>query len=432
MELPRAIESEQTILGTLIGYPKVINEVIDKLNVEDFYYTNHKKIYEGIKELYLKQYTPDIATLAQLLNSNGILKEIGGVGYLVDLGDGATLGENIEYHCNIIKDRAMKRALINISREISRKCYDTRIDAKEIINESTDELYKLCENKGRMYHIKECVMSALIGIEERYKSGGGIIGETTGIKSLDKATGGLQKGNLFVIAGRPGMGKTALALNIASKAAINSKVAIFSFEMSKEELGDRLLSDEGCCNFGKIKSGKLEIDDFTHLSNASLELSRRYAHVYDGGALTVSEIKAKCMKLKMQKGLDVVVIDYLQLINGSSKHNGNRVYEIGEISRSLKTMARELEITVIALSQLSRATEGRIDKRPVLSDLRDSGSIEQDADMIALLYRDDYYHKNSEEKGICEVLLGKNRNGKTGVIKLKWIPELQRFEDIKR
>lgn len=431
MELPRAIESEQAVLGAMISYPKVTNEVIEELKPEDFYYINHKKIFEEMKELYNIGVVLDIPTLAQSLNNKGVLKDVGGVTYLDNLYAGATLGDNINYHCEIIKDRAMKRSIIEISRELVRKAYDTRIKAKDIINNGAEELYKLSQEKGKIYTISECMSSTLEEIEKRYNKKGALIGETTGIENLDKATGGLQKGNLVVIAGRPSMGKTALALNIASSASKESKVAIFSFEMPKEELADRLLSDEGNVVLGKIKSGKLSDQDFIKISEASCTLSNRYAHVYDGGALTVAEIKAKSMKIKMKTGLDVIVIDYLQLINGCGNSNGNRVYEISKISGELKNLARELNIAVVVLSQLSRATEGRVDKRPMMSDLRESGAIEQDADIIALLYRDEYYNKDSEDKGICEVLIAKNRNGKTGVIKLNWMPEYQRFFDRK-
>ncbi|MGL5084482.1 MAG: replicative DNA helicase, partial [Clostridium sp.] len=307
---------------------------------------------------------------------------------------------------------------------------DTKVLARDIISDGVSEFYKMTSDNGRMYTMAECLDSALIEIEARYNNKGKTIGKTTGFETFDKAIGGLQKGNLFIIAGRPSMGKTALALNIAVKSAEENKVGIFSFEMSRQELSDRLLSDEGSVKLGKIKSGNLCDEEFEKINNAAAILSERYAIIYDGRSLNTSEIKAKCMKAKLKDGLDIVVIDYLQLINGDSNSNGNRVYEISKITRELKSMARELEITIIALSQLSRGPEGRENKRPVLSDLRDSGAIEQDADIIALLYRDEYYKRDSEEKGVCEVIIGKNRNGKTGVFKLNWIPEIQRFVDM--
>ncbi|MBU3104413.1 replicative DNA helicase [Clostridium gasigenes] len=430
MELPKAMESEQAVLGAMIAYPSVASEVVDLLKSEDFYYTNHIKIYREIVNLYSEGLVIDTITLAQSLNNKGLIEEVGGASYLSDLSLGATFSENIKYHCNIIKDKWTKRNIINISRELMKKAYDTKSVARNIISEGAEELYKICSDNGKMYTMAECLDSALVEIEKRYNSKGESLGKTTGFVSFDKAIGGLQKGNLFIIAGRPSMGKTALALNIACKAAKKSRVAIFSFEMSKQELTDRLLSDEVSVKLGKIKSGKLSSDEFEQISNGAACLSERYAIVYDGRALNTSEIRSKCMKAKLQDGLDIVVIDYLQLINGDSKSSGNRVYEISKISRELKSMARELEINIIALSQLSRATEGREDKRPVLSDLRDSGAIEQDADIIALLYRDEYYNRDSNEKGICEILIGKNRNGKTGMFKLNWIPEIQRFVDI--
>lgn len=430
MELPKSIESEQTVLGAMIAYPRVVIEVIDLLKSENFYNTKHMKIYKEIVSLHSVGVLVDIQTLSQSIRDKGFMEEVGGVCYLSDLLRGATFYENIKYHCDIIKDRWSKRNIINLSRDLMKKAYDNTSIAKDIISEGAEELYRICSDNGKMYTMEECVDSALIEIEDRYSRKGNILGKTTGLLSMDKAIGGLQKGNLFIIAGRPSMGKTALALNIASKASEKSRVAIFSFEMSRQELSDRLLSDEGCVKLGRIKSGQLSTEEFEKLSNGASSLSKRYALIYDGGALNTSEIKAKCMKAKLQDGLDIVVIDYLQLIDGDSKSNGNRVYEISKISRELKSLARELEINIIALSQLSRATEGRGNKRPVLSDLRDSGAIEQDADIIALLYRDEYYNRDSTEIGVCEVLIGKNRNGKTGMFKLNWIPEIQRFLDI--
>ncbi|MBB6714810.1 replicative DNA helicase [Clostridium gasigenes] len=430
MELPKAIESEQAILGAMIAYQSVTVEVVDKLKSEYFYNTKHIKIYREIVSLFNDGLLVDIKTLAQSLNDKGLLEVVGGVSYLINLYEGATFAENIKYHCEVIADKWSKRNIIHISRDLINKAYDSKITSKDIISDGVGEFYKMSSDNGKMYTMAECLDSALVEIEARYNNKGDIIGKTTGFASFDKAIGGLQKGNLFVIAGRPSMGKTALALNIAAKAAEKSRVAIFSFEMSKQELSDRLLSDEGCIKLGKIKSGNLSSGEFEKISNVAARLSERYAIVYDGRSLNTSEIKAKCIKAKLQDGLDIVVIDYLQLINGDSKSNGNRVYEISKISRELKSMARELEINIIALSQLSRATEARENKRPVLSDLRDSGAIEQDADIIALLYRDEYYKRDSTEKGICEVIIGKNRNGKTGVFKLNWIPEIQRFIDI--
>lgn len=430
MELPRALESEQAVLGAILNYKDIISEVIDKLKEEDFYYTSNLKVYRVMKKIYNEGLLVDIPTLSETLNNDGMLKDVGGVSYLIKLYEGFTLGENIRYHCEIIKDKAIKRNLINLSREISRDSFDLGSKGKDLVGKAVESLYKMLDSRGNMFTLSECVDSALLEIEKRYNMGGKVVGAETGFKGIDMAIGGLQKGNLLVVAGRPSMGKTALALNIASNASKENKVAIFSFEMTKEELTDRLLSDEGSVVLGKIKSGKLSDDDLKEISKAAGTLSKRYAFIYDGGALTVNDIRAKCMKAKLKDGLDIVVIDYLQLIKGGDEYKGNRVNEITQISRDLKNLAKELKISVVAISQLSRATEGRIDKRPVLSDLRDSGSIEQDADIIVLLYRDEYYNKDSNDKGKCEIIIGKNRNGRTGTIKLNWLPELQRFNSI--
>ena len=292
MELPKAIKSEQAVLGAIIAYPNSVGEVVDLLKDEDFYYTNHIKIYREIVSLYTEGLVIDISTLAQSLNNKGVIEEVGGVSYLSDLSSGATFSENIKYHCNIIKDRGDKRNIINISRELMKKAYDTKAVARNIISEGAEELYKICNDNGKMYTLAECLDSALLELEERYKKKGDIVGKTTGFVSFDKAIGGLQKGNLFIIAGRPSMGKTALGLNIASKAAKESRVAIFSFEMSKEELTDRLLSDEGCVKLGRIKSGKLSDDEFERINNGAGRVSERYAIIYDGSALNYSNLSS--------------------------------------------------------------------------------------------------------------------------------------------
>ncbi|MEG1254841.1 replicative DNA helicase [Clostridium sp.] len=429
MELPKTLQGEQAILGGMICYPKIIDEVIERIKPEEFYYENHIKIYREISRLYEGGITVDIPTLGEALNNKDQLKDIGGISYITKLYESSTLSDNIKYHCDNIKDRAVKRKLIQISNEILRKTQDNSVLGTDIIGKMGEELYKVTEERGRMFTISECLNSSIDGIENRFRNKGSIVGATTGLKSLDKITGGLQRGNLNIIAGRPSMGKTALALNIAAKASIENRVAIFSFEMSKEELTDRLLSEEGNIPLQKIKSGKLEEDEFGSLMNAAARLSSRYAFVYDGGALTVGEIRARTMKEKLKGGLDVIVIDYLQLIQGDKNINGSRYNEVSKISRDLKNLARELDICVLALAQLNRASEGRGDKRPTISDLRDSGSIEQDADIVMLLHRPDYYNDDSEEKGICHVIVGKNRNGITGTFKLKWKPEVQRFYD---
>ncbi|MEG2289692.1 MAG: replicative DNA helicase [Clostridium sp.] len=427
MELPKTLQGEQAILGGMICYPRIIDEVIELIKPEELYYESHKKIYREICRIYEDGITVDIPTIAEALNNTGKLMETGGITYLTKLYESSTAADNIKYHCANIRDRAIKRKLIMMCNEILKNSQDNSILGADIISKMGDELYKIVEDRGRMFTLEECLNSSIDGIEKRYINKGTVVGATTGMKSLDKVTGGLKKGNFNIIAGRPSMGKTALGLNIASKAAIENRVAIFSFEMSKEELADRLLSDDGDIPMQKIKSGKLNDEEFETLMNAAARLSSRYAFIYDGGALTVGEIRARVMKEKLKGGLDVVVIDYLQLIKGDKDANGSRYNEVTKISRELKNLARELDICVVALAQLNRASEGRGDKRPTISDLRDSGSIEQDADIVMLLHRQDYYDYDCKEKGVCDVIVGKNRNGITGTLKLKWKPEVQRF-----
>ena len=432
MEVPKAILSEQAVLGAILLDSNNISQALEIIGAEKFYNSRHSVIFACMKKLFDDGLTIDIATLSQALNASGELRKVGGASYLVELLEGATVYENVVHHSNVINDMYIKRETIIILRQTLEETYKNAKESKDIILETTEKLYKLSGDTNKMHKLSDAVFSSLNDLEDRFNKKGDIIGNSTGVDKLDMAIGGLKKGELVIIAGRPSMGKTAFALNIASNIAKSKNVAIFSFEMTKEELADRLLSDEGSINLGKIKTGKLADEEFERVAQASCSLCKRFASVYDGGALTVSEIKAKAMQIKANEGLDLIVIDYLQLISGEDKFGGNRVYEISKISRDLKSLAKELQVSVVALSQLSRGTEARVDKRPMLSDLRDSGSIEQDADIIIMLYRDEYYNIETTNKGICEVLVGKNRNGKTGMIKLNWLPQFQRFCEVKK
>lgn len=429
-ELPKAIKSEQAILGAMISIPKINDDVIEKLKVKDFYVSKHTIIYDELINLYNDGVKSDLPSITQSLNLKGKLMDAGGASYLSELMEGATLGENINYHITIIKDMAKRRELITYAREVAICSYDTKNNSKDIINTAADNLYKLVEVNGGLYNMNECVVASLEEIENRMKLGGGVVGKGTGFKKLDKALGGLNEGDLMFIAARPSMGKTAFVLNIASNVSKEGRVAIFSLEMTKEQLTSRILSSESNVKMSSIKRGDITDEEVNKIAIASAKLSKRNMYIYDGQAITASEVRATCKKLKIKGGLDVVIIDYIQIMKGEGR-NDNKNNEIGAISVALKNLAKELKVTVIALSQLSRACEHRPDHRPMLSDLRESGNLEQDADIVGFLYRDEYYYDEADtERGCCEVIIQKNRNGETGMIKLGWDADHQRFYDI--
>lgn len=429
MELPKAIVSEKVVLGTIILDFKNIVYLLDILKKDYFYLTKHVLIFEEILYLFRNNVEVDIKVLCQSFIKNKNIEEVGGVSYLSELTQEGTYKENLIYHANLIKDSYEKRRIINVCKIAIDESFKDKKKAMNIIRKCTENLYGIDGDKGYIYTMEEALNSTLKKIEGRYKNREKLIGCTTGIKEIDNAIYGLKKSEFVVLAARPSMGKTALVLNMISNASKENKVAIFSLEMSKEELSDRWLADQGTVALSKIKSGKLGEGEFEKLLNASCTLVDRNIIIYDGPALTVSEIKSKAVQLKMNGGLDVLVIDYLQLIEGNGQYKGNRVYEMSQITRELKNLAKELEINVLALAQLSRAADVRLDKRPIPSDLKDSGSIEQDADIVMFLYRAEYYYKKPEYKGLGEINIAKNRNGRTGTIKLLWKPEYQRFID---
>ena len=427
IEMPKAIQSETSVLGAMIAFPRVTQEVVGFLAAKDFYSTKHNIIYNEFYKLYNDGITADIATLAQSLQLKGKLMEAGGASYLAELLQSATVGENIKYHCDVIKDMAVKRKIIDYGKEIIRQAYSNDISSENVISNAANELYNINEVKEDFVPMPSCITESLEAIDERRKNEDMLIGKSTGYKKLDIATGGLQKGDFIIIAGRPSMGKTTFALNIADNASKNCNVAVFSFEMSKTKLIDKIISKESNVLHKNISRGNIKDDEFERIAVKSTELERRSMWVYDGPALTTNDINIMCKKLKIKEGIDVVVIDYLQLIIGEGNYQ-NVNYEISKISAALKRIAKELDITLIVLSQLSRGCETRQDHRPILSDLRDSGSLEQDGDIIAFLYREAYYYSDSDiDENRCDIIIQKNRNGETGTIPFLWFPEYQRF-----
>lgn len=430
-QLPHSVEAEQAALGCIINYKSQLALAEDVLKDDDFYWDKHKRIFSTIKALSRKDMNIDLITLLNELKVSDSIDKCGGVSYITELATNTVFSSNVESYVKIIKDKSDRRNLIRAGRELISKSYEES-EVESIIFTVEDKIYKVINSKESedILDMGQSVEKVLTRIENNYCNGGKILGNTTGFKEIDNTISGLQKGDFIIVAARPSMGKTAFALNIGQHASKGASVGIFSLEMTTEQLMERLISSRSLVEFGKIKTGKLDEAEFRKITDAANVLAKRKIFI-DDKSTNLSDIKAKCRNLKIKEGLDVVIIDYLQLIEISDKTN-SREQEIAKISRELKKLAKKLEITIVALSQLSRAPEQRTDHKPILSDLRESGSIEQDADVIFMLYRDEYYNKESEEKNIAEVIINKNRNGETKTIKLGWIGQYQRFATLDR
>ncbi|MFL0168266.1 replicative DNA helicase [Candidatus Clostridium helianthi] len=423
--MPNNIDAEQAILGCIMNNTDKLLEVELMLLPDDFYIDKHKKIYEIVISLFNRGIGADLVTVLEEIRKKDLLDACGGVTYVSELSTAYFESINVSSYANIVKEKANRRKLIRASKAMLEGAYEE--DIKSVIDRTENDLYKISSNQNTndFVPIDKAVEKAFINLEKRFSNGGDLIGLSSGFSDLDKITCGLIKKDFVIIAARPSMGKTALALNIGQAASKDASVAIFSLEMSNDQLTDRLLSAKCLIEYLKIKTGQLNDKEFEDISIGANELMARKL-VLDDTTTILSDIKAKCRKLKIQKGLDVVIIDYLQLIRTTMK-TSSREQEVSHISRELKALAKELDITMIALSQLSRAPEQRADHRPILSDLRESGSIEQDADVIHFLYRDEYYNKETEDKNIAEVITAKNRNGQTTTTKLAWLGQFQRF-----
>lgn len=428
MVMPYSLEAESTVLGGIINNSEKLNEVEDILNQSDFYMEKHQLIYSTMRELSNRGVSIDLVTLSNELNTNKKINKCGGMTYLTSLSGTSNFGENIINHANIVREKSERRRLIKAGMKLIEDSYDGDINQVSSSMEMALDSVADKNKDGEMVSIGDALQDAITSIEDKFKNGSRILGKTTGFKSLDNTISGLNKGAFIVIAARPSMGKTAFALNIGQAASREGNVGIFSLEMPEDQLMQRFLSARCLIPFETIKTGKLSSAEFERISTGAADLANRNIFI-DDNSTSLSDIKARCRSLKKKHGLDVVIIDYLQLLETSEK-TYSREQEIAKISRELKKMAKKLEVTVIALSQLSRATEQRADKRPMLSDLRESGSIEQDADVVMFLYRDEYYDKDSSSKGISEVIIGKNRNGQVKTINLAWRGEYQRFGEL--
>ena len=432
---PNDIEAEQAVLGSMLTDKDAVISAIELLKPEDFYREDNKIIYTAILSLYNRAEPIDIITLKSELISMGKFDNIGGLEYLVELPEKVPTTANVDKYIKIVEEKSILRNLIKTANEIITLGYDPTEEVENIMDNAEKKIFDIMQSKNQKGYtpIKDILVETFAQIEQLYNQKQHITGVPTGFADLDYKTSGLHGSDLVLVAARPAMGKSAFALNIATNAAVRAKVpvAIFSLEMSKEQMVNRILCSEAMVDSNKVRTGKLDEQDWTKLASALGPLSEADIFIDDTPGISVMEIRAKCRKLKLEKGLGLVVIDYLQLITASTnRRGGSREQEIAEISRSLKILAKELDIPVIALSQLSRAPEQRPDHRPMLSDLRESGSIEQDADKVIFLYRDDYYNEDSEKKNIAEVIMAKHRAGSTGTVELLWLGNYTKFVNI--
>jgi len=432
---PQNLEAEQSVLGGILLDNQSLNSVLEILETGDFYSEAHRKIFAAIVHLSDKNEPSDLITLSNNLRDRNHLDQAGGMSYLASLVDGVPSAANITHYAKIVKEKSILRRLIATATEILNKSYNLGADVDNVLDEAEHAIFEISENKIRPVFspFKEIIKESVRTIEKLYERKELVTGVPTGYEKIDDMTSGFQKSDLIIIAGRPSMGKTAFALNIAQYAALEAgiPVAIFSLEMSKEQLAIRMLSAEARVDSQRIRRGFLGETDWPKLIAAASRLSEAPVYIDDTPAITVLEMKAKARRLKADVDLGLILLDYLQLMR-SSGYKESREQEISEISRSLKALAKELNVPVVALSQLNRKVEDRQNKRPQMADLRDSGAIEQDADVIAFIYRDEVYDKSEEnpEKGMAEIIVGKQRNGPTGMVKLAFQEKFTRFENL--
>ncbi len=429
---PHNEEAEISVLGSIMLEKDTIIKIADTLSEEDFYSDAHRIIYANMLGLFEKHQPIDIITLSSRLSDNKMLEQIGGAAYLSVLVNSVPSASNVVHYAKIIANKAVLRRLIESSNDISRLAYEESEDTSRVLDEAEQKIFQVSEKhlKGKFIPIKNILEESFERIDELHKDKDKLRGIPTGFGELDNILAGLQPSDLIILAARPSVGKTSLALNIAENIATENgiSVAVFSLEMSKEQLVDRLLSSEANVDSWKLRTGNLDDNDFPKIGRAMAKLSEAPLFIDDSPLINVLEMRTKARRLQSEKGLGLIVVDYLQLMQG--RNSENRVQEISEISRSLKGLARELSVPIIALSQLSRAVESRPDRRPILSDLRESGSIEQDADVVMFIYRDELYNPETEKKGIAEILIRKHRNGPIGNIELFFKQEQTVFKSI--
>jgi len=434
---PQNIEAEQAVLGAMLIKKEAISEVVTILIGTDFYRDAHRIIFDAMLELFNKNEAVDLITITEQLRKNEQLDKVGGIAYVTSLANSVPTAANIEYHAKIVKEKGQLRHLINSATAIAGMGYEDNENVIDVMDKAEKMILEVAAKRGGgdFTPIKNILLDTFSKIEVLYASKGGITGTPTGFKDLDKLTSGLQPSDLILVAARPSMGKTAFTLNLATHIAVREKkaVAFFSLEMSKEQLVQRMLCSEGAIDSQRLRIGELDDKDWGKLISAADRLSTAPIFIDDTAGITVMELRSKARRLKTEYDLKLIVIDYLQLMQGSSSKGGdNRQQEISEISRSLKALARELNVPVIALSQLSRSVESRQVKKPMLSDLRESGSLEQDADIVMFLYREDYYDPDTENKNITDVIIAKHRNGPVDTVQLFFHKQFTKFADLSR
>ncbi|MCR5690840.1 MAG: replicative DNA helicase [Eubacterium sp.] len=434
--MPNNLDAEQSVIGSMLMDQEAIMVASEQLNDEDFYNARYKVLYQVIVDLYTKGSAVDLVTVSNKLKEVGAPPELSSSEFIANILASVPTSANIKHYCDIVSDKAIARRLIRTTEGLATQAYQGA-EIETLLEDTEREIFKIVNSRTgseEFTPIKDVALDTLENIMMASKSAGSVTGISTGFRDLDLKTAGLQPSDLILIAARPSMGKTAFALNIAENVAMNNHVstAIFSLEMSKIQLAKRLVSMNSKVDSQHIRTGSLDDDEWAKITESSIILGESSLVIDDTPSISINELRNKCRKLKMEKGLDLIMIDYLQLMSGNSgSKNISRQQEISDISRSLKGLARELNCPVIALSQLSREVEKREDKRPILSDLRESGAIEQDADVVMFLYRDEYYNKDSSsEKGVTEVIIGKQRNGPTCTVKLKWLGQYTKFANL--
>jgi replicative DNA helicase len=432
---PQNLEAEQAVLGAILLDSDSLVTAMERINSDDFYRTSHQRIFESMLELAEENEPIDLITLTSKLQNKQQLEEIGGIKYLSELANAVPTAANIDYYAQIVEEKSMLRRLIRAATNIVTDGYASTDDVGELLGEAEKKILEISQRRSTIgfIPIRDVLMEVFDKVEFLYNNKGGTTGIRSGFQDLDKMTSGFQRSDLIIVAARPSVGKTAFALNIAQNVGVREKetVAIFSLEMGASQLVQRMICAEANVDATRMRTGFLEAEDWEKMTMAIGSLSEANIYIDDSPSVTVADIRARCRRLKQEKGLGMILIDYLQLIHGRGKGD-NRQQEVSEISRTLKQIARELDVPVIALSQLSRGVEQRQDKRPMMSDLRESGSIEQDADIVAFLYRDDYYDKESEKKNIIEIIIAKQRNGPVGTVELAFLKNFNKFVGLDR
>lgn len=430
---PQNLEAERAVLGAVLVDNEVIFGVMELLEPSLFYQPSHQLIFSTMLELSERGQPIDIVTLSDRLRSSGNFDKAGGPDYIASLADEVPTSAGVNHYARIVREKAVLRRLIETATGIVQDCFDAAGDVDQLLDDAERKMFAVSQQRVRsgFFSMRDIVKSSFKTIEALYEKKESITGVATGFKDIDEITSGLQSSDLIIIAGRPSMGKTAFALNMAQNAALahQKKVAVFSLEMAKEQLVMRMLCSEARVNAHSLRSGFLSQTDWPKLTTAAGRLADATIFIDDTPALSAMEMRAKTRRMKADQGLELIIVDYLQLMSSRSRSD-SREQEISEISRSLKALAKELAVPVVALSQLNRGVENRHDKRPVLADLRESGAIEQDADVIIFIYRDEVYNKDTLEKGVAEIIIGKQRNGPVGIRKLAWLDKYTRFEDL--